>query len=917
MDHFSASRISPFIVDPAQTDSDVMHLMYGLDWSTTNVSHPAEWPVSLQIYVRNMLSSGFPILTLWGPDLACLYNDAYIAFLGDKHPAAFGKPFKEIWPEIIQDVEPILHKALSGHSSYFEDMPFSIIRNGQRDIVWVTFNYAPAYGDDGTIMGMHSVLIDTTNRVMAEKRKAFQLQMADSLRELSEPNEIMEVASRLTGEYLAAGRVGYSEIDEEKGMASVYLDWTNGMLFTLAGESRPLDSFGPAIISELRHGNTLQINDVYLHPKSMHYAEGYASIGARAVLVAPLLEANGLTAAFHVHEAAPRNWTDEEVALVEDVAKRTWDAVRRARVEKALRDETRILEILNKTGQLLASTLNLSDLLQSITDAGTQLVGAKYGAFFYNNIDANGETYMLYTLSGAPREAFEKFGYPRATQVFRPTLHGAKPLRSDDITTDPRYGQMAPHHGMPEGHLPVRSYLAASVISRNGEVIGGLFFGHPDAGVFNEKAERIIEGVAAQAAIAIDNARLYDVAQKSALERQVLLSSERAARAEAERLIRAKDEFLAMLAHELRNPLAPVSAAAQMLKLAPNDEPRVRQASAIISRQVVHMTHLIDDLMDVSRVTRGLIQLEKETLDIRSIIASAIEQARPLIEARRHILGTQIDAERAFVHGDRTRLVQVVTNLLNNAAKYTPAGGEIGLRVETADKQVRVSVTDNGNGMDSSLVPHVFDLFTQGTRDLDRSQGGLGIGLALVKAIVALHEGHISAASEGLGKGSTFTVSLPQAEIVTVRSENGESLYDVDVLHIMVVDDNADAAHSLAVLLQALGHFVTVKTNARDALDDAVLNPPDAFILDIGLPDISGYDLAKLLRARAECSHAMLIALTGYGQPQDRDMSQAAGFDHHLVKPADTQVIMKILADARRTSTPQRSPEQQSRHNAG
>lgn len=845
------------------------------------------------------------MLTLWGPDLACLYNDAYIAFLGDKHPAAFGRPFRETWPEIYLDVEPILQKALNGQSSYFEDMPFTIIRNGQRDIVWVTFNYAPAYGDDGSIGGMHSVLVDTTRRVMAEKRKAFQLQMADSLRELSEPDEMMEVTARLTGEHLVAGRVGYAEIDEQNGTARVSQDWTNGTLFSLAGESRPLDSFGPAVIGELRRGNTVRISDVYLHPESMPFAEGYAGSGARAVLVAPLLEANELVAAFHIHDAVPRSWTDEEVNLAEEVAKRTWDAVRRARVEKALRDETRILEILNKTGQLLASTLQLSDLLQSITDAGTQLVGARYGAFFYNNIDANGEAYMLYTLSGAPREAFEKFGYPRATQVFKPTLHGAKPIRSDDITMDPRYGQMGPHHGMPKGHLPVRSYLAASVVSRNGEVIGGLFFGHPDAGVFNEKAERIIEGVAAQAAIAIDNARLYDVAQKSALERQMLLSSERAARAEAERLIRAKDEFLAMLAHELRNPLAPVSAAAHMLKLSGNNEPRVRQASDIITRQVGHLTHLIDDLMDVSRVTRGLVQLEKETLDIKSIVANAVEQARPLIEARRHTFNTRIDAERAYVHGDRTRLVQVVTNLLNNAAKYTPVGGEICLRVEATDKHVQISVIDNGNGMDASLVPHVFDLFTQGTRDLDRSQGGLGIGLALVKAIVALHEGGISAASEGLGKGSTFTVSLPQAEIETARPEYDEPAHSAGVLRIMVVDDNFDAAHSLAVLLQALGHHVTVKTNARGALDEAALNPPDAFILDIGLPDITGYDLAKQLRSRPECGQAVFIALTGYGQPQDREMSHAAGFDHHFVKPADTQLLMKVLAGARRIQAPQ------------
>lgn len=900
MDQLSAKELQPTVHHLAQQESNILHLMSYMNWSSINFPEPSAWPISLQIYVRNMLSSGFPMLTLWGTSLACLYNDAYIAFLGDKHPNAFGRPFKEVWPEILSEVEPILQKALLGESSYFEDMPFTIFRNGQPDTVWVTFNYAPAYGDDRSIIGMHAVLIDTTSRVLAEKRRVFQLQMADSLRELSDPIAIMEAAARLTGEHLRTGRVGYAEINEQKGSASVDRDWTNGTVFSLAGESRPLESFGPDIIDELRRGNTLRIADVYQHPKSQLYATAYDSIGARAALVIPLLEAKELTAAFHVHEAVPRSWTDEEVTLVEDVARRTWDAVRRARAEEVLHDETRLLDILNKTGQSLASTLQLDDLLQLVTDAATQLTGAKFGAFFYNDTDSNGKAYMLYTLSGAPREAFEKFGYPQGTQVFKPTLQGDRPVRSDDITKDFRYGKTAPHHGMPTGHLLVRSYLAASVVSRTGEVIGGLFFGHPEPGIFTEKTERIIEGIAAQAAIAIDNARLYEIAQKSSQERQALLSSERAARAEAEQLIHAKDEFLAMLAHELRNPLAPVSAAAQLLKLAGNDEKRVRQASEIIARQVSHLTNLIDDLMDMSRVTRGLVQLEKETLDIKSVVSTALEQARPLIESRQHILNTRMDADYALVFGDRTRLIQVVANLLNNAAKYTPAGGEISLRVETRDRQIQISVTDNGNGMDSSLIPYVFDLFTQGSRDLDRSQGGLGIGLALVKAIVSLHEGQVSATSAGLGKGSTFFVTLPQAMTEISMSEEDENSYIADALRIMVVDDNVDAAHSLAVLLQALGHHVTVKTNAKTALDEASMTPPDVFILDIGLPDISGYDLTRQLRARCDCTRATFIALTGYGQPQDREMSVAAGFDHHLVKPADTQLLMKVLASAKR-----------------
>jgi PAS domain S-box-containing protein len=362
-----------------------------------------------------------------------------------------------------------------------------------------------------------------------------------------------------------------------------------------------------------------------------------------------------------------------------------------------------------------------------------------------------------------------------------------------------------------------------------------------------------------------------------------------------------KDEFLAMLAHELRNPLAPITTGAQLLELFAHDESRVRQASKIISRQAAHMVELVDDLLDVSRVTRGLIELQKEHIDIKSVLAHAVEQARPLIESRNHEFTTRMASAHVFVHGDRTRLVQAISNLLNNAAKYTPAGGQILLALSVDESRVKVCVTDSGVGIASELLPKVFDLFTQGERSPDRSQGGLGLGLALAKSIIAMHGGEVNAASGGPGTGSTFTISLPRSiqedqaplAAASLRAQD----HAVQAAKVMIVDDNVDAATSLAALLDAFGHEVVVKHDAQAALLAATATAPDVYILDIGLPDMDGYELARRLRARPECARATLIALTGYGQPNDRSMGKTAGFDHYLVKPVDIEKLAQLLAN--------------------
>ncbi|ATQ77582.1 hypothetical protein CR152_26075 [Massilia violaceinigra] len=364
---------------------------------------------------------------------------------------------------------------------------------------------------------------------------------------------------------------------------------------------------------------------------------------------------------------------------------------------------------------------------------------------------------------------------------------------------------------------------------------------------------------------------------------------------------RRKDEFLAMLAHELRNPLAPIGAAAQLLQVIKPDEARLRQTSEVISRQVRHMTALIDDLLDVSRVTSGRIKLHTALLEVRDIVVEAVEQVQPLITSRKQNLTLDLAQQATLVEGDRKRLVQVVGNILGNAAKYTHDRGHLVVRTSVVEGNVVIEVRDNGIGMTAALSMRVFDLFSQAERTSDRTSGGLGLGLALVKSLVELHGGSVTCASEGAGNGSTFRVQLPHVpDSLQAGEEPMPDRYPHKApaaLRILVVDDNTDAADMLGMLLDAMGYEVQLAYSSLRALECAKECKPDVCLLDIGLPDIDGNELARRLRDLPQTRHARLIAVTGYSQHSDKENTSAAGFAHHLVKPVDIDRLAAILKD--------------------
>jgi signal transduction histidine kinase len=403
----------------------------------------------------------------------------------------------------------------------------------------------------------------------------------------------------------------------------------------------------------------------------------------------------------------------------------------------------------------------------------------------------------------------------------------------------------------------------------------------------------VVLQLAERSAVALENARLYRSLQVEIEERRDI-------EARLQTSNRRKDEFLAMLSHELRNPLAPIRTALEVIRQVAPNEPKLSWAMDVTRRQVNHLTRLVEDLLDVARINQGKITLQVEALDLRAVVEHAVETVLPFAKLRRHQLNKSVPDVPVMLRGDFARLSQVIANLLNNAAKYTEEGGLIDISLAvTPAATAEITVTDNGIGIDAELLPNVFELFEQGKRSLDRSQGGLGVGLTLVHRLVEMHHGQVAATSAGTGAGSQFRVTLPCLAGVSDRPAPRAAAEQVTrhACRILVVDDNQDAAQATAVLLELAGHEVKAVADGHDALASAPVFAPNVILLDIGLPGMDGYAVARELRGIDETRSSCLIALTGYGQPADRKRANEAGFDHHLTKPADPDELLRVIQE--------------------
>jgi PAS domain S-box-containing protein len=579
------------------------------------------------------------------------------------------------------------------------------------------------------------------------------------------------------------------------------------------------------------------------------------------------------------------------------------------RVQQALRDESNVLELLNSTGSALARQRDLRSLLQSVSDAATGISGARFGTFFYNGADSAGEPFTLTALSGAGADEFARFGQPGATA---PTLRGEGVLRSDDIGADPRYGQSIPQFGIPDGHPALRSYLAVPVVARSGEVLGRLMFGHPEAAIFSERIERIIGGIAAQAAVAIDNTRLYEAAQRAAEERKDLLESERLARAEAERTSQMKDEFLATLSHELRTPLSAILGWAQVLRRGTRDTADLQRGLQTIERNARAQAQLIEDLLDMSRITSGKVLLDIQTLAPAVFIDAAVDTVRPAAEAKNIRIEKHYDQHAGMIAGDPARLQQVIWNLLSNAIKFTARDGLVRIDLRPAGGNVEIAVSDTGAGIAPEFITHVFERFRQGDASTTRQHGGLGLGLSIVKHLIEQHGGTVRVASEGEQRGACFTVELPAASAQLMAARPDRARYsppspltpdiiqrDLSRVKVLVVDDEPDARDLIKRILSDCNANVTTVPSARAALAAFRATPPDVLVSDLGMPGMDGFELLAQVRAlgKAAGGDVPAVALTAFARSEDRLRALEAGFAAHISKPVEPSELIATVAD--------------------
>jgi len=690
--------------------------MRGYDWNRTPLGDPADWPTALKSAIATCLSSQFPMVVWWGPQLLMLYNDAWQPILGDtKHPAGLGRPGKESWPDTWPIVGAQFENALKGVASWFEDLLLASDRHGFIEESYFTYSHSPLKDASGDVVGVLSVVSETTARVLNARR-------LQTLARLS--NATIEGTRRL----------------------------------------EPLADMCQRLVDTLCRDNP--------------------------------------DAPFAVQYLVDSSQRVRRIAL-------------------AGLDAARVLETVEGSDQ---DAWGIAEVLRS-----------------------------------------------RSNRVLR----------------------FAASEQLPGGIWPEPTTEL---------LVLPLF----DSGLDAKLCGILVVGVNSRLRLDtpyIEFLRLVAAEFGSAISALQFVHREREARDEAKRAARMRDEFLAMLSHELRNPLAPLANMMSVLELKDDDAGLRRRALFTMRNQLHHIMRLVDDLLDVSRISRGVLELERQPVDLTSVLSETVEAQRPFIEKADRVLSVVLPSQPIYLSGDSVRLIQIFDNLLDNARKYTRPGGHIGLTVALEGTEVLVNVMDDGIGIPKSELQSVFDLFTQLDRKLENSRGGLGIGLALVKRLVEMHGGSVVAISDGKDQGAQFGVRLPVlVGPANLPATTNRAAVALPQRRIMVVDDNRDNADSLYLVLKLLGQEAYAVHDGLEAIKVAERLRPEMILLDIGMPGLNGLDVCKRIRQKPWGKNIKLVAVTGWGQEVDRRRTSEAGFDVHLVKPVAHEDIIRLLSQRGETN---------------
>jgi PAS domain S-box-containing protein len=786
--------------------------------------------------ILQLISDNAPSLVSY-LDKDCIYR-----LVGHRHEEWVGKKREEIIGRHARDVmgpaawerlKPKIEEALPGRLVSFEmEVP---LPDGEPR--WVNVSYIPHHDADGKVLGFAVLTTDVDERRRTEDAQRLLVSLDDATRGLDDPREVMRRIVGQVGRHYKVIRCAYGEVDSDARAVEIIRGYTDGVA-SVAGRY-PLARFGSALAEDVLAGRIVAVDDVDSDPRTAQPAARatFQSMQVRSVLVAPIVRGGRTVALLVVADRVPHAWSRHQRDLLGQIAQRTYFALATAQAVSELRESEQMLSLASRAGKMGAWRRDVPTDKVWWSVEMEEIFGLPRGGF---------------AALGGNEEAFFSLVHPE--DVPRVTAEIEDALASGtDYRVDFRFRHAS-------GEWRWMESRGQGFYDEQG-VLGWMY------------------GVG------------IDVTDRKRDEEMLRQQAQELAEAS-----RRKDEFLAMLAHELRNPLAPIRNSLQYMQLKGLSS-ELDSARSIIDRQVRQLVRLVDDLLDVSRISRGKIDLQKQRVSLTMVLESAVESSRPAIDAGGHRLVVRLPPQPVEIEADVTRLVQVLQNLLNNAAKYTPRGGQIELSGALEGGEAVIRVRDNGIGIPPEMLDRIFEMFVQVDRRIERSSGGLGIGLTLVQRLVQLHGGRVEAHSAGPGRGSEFTVRLPLPVVAEARRAGPDGAFPEDArpVKVLVVDDNHDGADSLAMMLRALGHFVRVEYDGERGADVAAEWRPDIALLDIGLPVLNGYDLARRLRAADATRSTVLVAVTGWGQLEDRRRSAQAGFDHHLVKPVDPLHLRVLL----------------------